>query len=276
MNNNAINTPLDNSVTKDLINPVNTPVIKIESLYNRFGTLSVHEDLNLDVTKGEMIALVGGSGSGKTTLLKTIIMLQAPTSGQVYLFGQPLWGKNSSQSHLRKRFGMLFQGAALFSSLTVMENIIVPLKEYFDLPMLEMVKLAELKIALAGLPAEAAHKYPRQLSGGMLKRAGLARALALDPELLFLDEPTAGLDPVSASAFDELMVQLKTSLGLTIVMVTHDLDSLWATTDRVAFLGDKHLIAYEPMRDLMKNSHPLIQHYFEGPRGRAAGASHGK
>ncbi len=251
------------------------PVIRIEGLYNRFGSLSVHENLNMEVNKGEMIALVGGSGSGKTTLLRGIIMLLPPTQGQIYLFDQPVWGKDARQNSLRKRFGMLFQGGALFSSLTVMENIIVPLKEHYSLPMDEMVMLAELKIALAGLPAHAAHKYPRQLSGGMLKRAALARSLALDPELLFLDEPTAGLDPISASAFDELMVQLKTSLGLTIVMVTHDLDSLWATTDRVAFLGERRLLAYESMSALMKNPHPLIQNYFEGPRGRAAGAAHG-
>jgi phospholipid/cholesterol/gamma-HCH transport system ATP-binding protein len=165
---------------------------------------------------------------------------------------------------------MLFQQGALFSSLTVRENVAVPLREHTRLPAGRIAEIADLKIALAGLPADAGDKLPRELSGGMLKRAALARALALDPALLFLDEPTAGLDPVSAGAFDELVVQLKESLKLTVVMVTHDLDTLWSATDRVAFLGEKRVIGYAPMRELTQAEHPLIRAYFEGPRGRAA------
>ncbi len=258
-----------------ILNPTANMVIRIENLYNRFGDLSIHENLNMQVERGTLVALVGGSGSGKTTLLRTIIMLQPPFSGHIYLFNQSIWDKNTQQTALRQRFGMLFQSGALFSSLTILENVMLPMKEYLSLSKAMCIEVAHLKIALAGLPSHAANKYPRQLSGGMLKRASLARALALDPELLFLDEPTAGLDPVAAGAFDELMVQLKSALGLTIIMVTHDLDSLWATTDKIAFLGEKRLIAFEPMKTLVNNPHPLIQHYFAGPRGRAAGDAHG-
>ncbi|OYQ70462.1 ABC transporter ATP-binding protein [Wohlfahrtiimonas chitiniclastica] len=255
----------------------NNIAIEIEHLYNRFGTHSVHEDLNMTVQKGELVALVGGSGSGKTTLLRSIIMLLKPYSGQVYMFGEPIWGiSNQQQMQLRKRFGMLFQSGALFSSLTVLENVMVPMKEHLKLSTAEMKELAELKIVLSGLPAHAANLYPRELSGGMIKRASLARALALDPQLLFLDEPTAGLDPVGAGEFDALMNQLKDSLSLTIMMVTHDLDSLWAVTDKVAFLGEKKILAYQPMSELVKDPHPLIQKYFQGPRGRATEEAYGK
>lgn len=255
----------------------NNIAIEIEHLYNRFGSHSVHEDLNMTVQKGELVALVGGSGSGKTTLLRSIIMLLKPYSGQVYMFGEPIWGiSNQQQMQLRKRFGMLFQSGALFSSLTVLENVMVPMKEHLKLSTAEMKELAELKIVLSGLPAHAANLYPRELSGGMIKRASLARALALDPQLLFLDEPTAGLDPVGAGEFDDLMNQLKDSLSLTIMMVTHDLDSLWAVTDKVAFLGEKKILAYQPMPELVKDPHPLIQKYFQGPRGRATEEAYGK
>lgn len=252
-------------------------VIRLENIYNSFGTHSVHENLSMNVQEGELIALVGGSGSGKTTLLRTIIMLLRPTKGQVYLFDEPIWGiSRKEQQKFKQTFGMLFQGGALFSSLTVLENIMIPLQENTELSLQDMEEIAMLKLTLSGLPAHAAKLYPKELSGGMLKRASLARALALDPKLLFLDEPTAGLDPISAGAFDELMCQLKSSLNLTIVMVTHDLDSLWATTDKVAFLGEKRLIAYEPMESLVQNSHPLIQEYFQGPRGRATREAYGK
>lgn len=251
-------------------------VIRIEHIYNAFGPHVVHEDLNMTVQRGEMIALVGGSGSGKTTLLRSIIMLQPPIKGQVYLFDQPVWGASHSEKQkLRQTFGMLFQSGALFSSLTVLENIMVPLQEHTKLSRKDMEEVAMLKLTLSGLKPEAASLLPKDLSGGMIKRASLARALALDPELLFLDEPTAGLDPISASEFDGLMRQLKESLNLTVVMVTHDLDSIWATTDKVAFLGNKTLIAYEPIQDLVKNSNPLIQKYFQGPRGRAVGEAYG-
>ena len=251
-------------------------IIRIEHLYNSFGTHVIHEDLNMTVKKGELIALVGGSGSGKTTLLRTIIMLQKPVKGQIYLLDEPVWGSSlTEEQSLRKKFGMLFQSGALFSSLTVLENIMVPLQVHTKLSRKDMEEVAMLKLTLAGLQPQAANLLPKDISGGMIKRAGLARALALDPALLFLDEPTAGLDPVSASEFDQLMKQLKESLNLTIVMVTHDLDSIWAISDRVAFLGNKTLLACEPIQDLINDTNPLIQHYFQGPRGRAAGEAHG-
>ncbi len=246
-------------------------VIVVRGLRTQFGATIIHENLDLDIHRGEIVALVGGSGSGKTTLLRAIIMLLKPAAGSIMLFDQPIVGIGDSAAfRLRRRFGMLFQQGALFSSLTVRENVAVPLREHTRLPARQIVEIADLKIALAGLPAAAGSRLPRELSGGMLKRAALARALALDPALLFLDEPTAGLDPVSAGAFDELVVQLKESLGLTVVMVTHDLDTLWSATDRVAFLGEKRVIGYAPMRELTQAEHPLIRAYFEGPRGRAA------
>ncbi len=250
--------------------PVDT-VIRVRGLRTQFGATVIQDNLDLDVRRGEVVALVGGSGSGKTTLLRAIIMLLQPTAGSIQLFGQEVIGIGDSAAfRLRRRFGMLFQQGALFSSLTVRENVAVPLREHTRLPAGRIAEIADLKIALAGLPADAGAKLPRELSGGMLKRAALARALALDPALLFLDEPTAGLDPVSAGAFDELVVQLKESLKLTVVMVTHDLDTLWSATDRVAFLGEKRVIGYAPMRELTVAEHPLIRAYFEGPRGRAA------
>ncbi|HXH03004.1 MAG TPA: ATP-binding cassette domain-containing protein [Candidatus Competibacteraceae bacterium] len=246
-------------------------VIELHGVRTQFGNLVIHEELDLSVAAGEVVALVGGSGSGKTTLLRAIVMLQRPAAGTVRLFGREVWNIGESESFaLRRRFGMLFQHGALFSSLTVQENVAVPLAEHTRLSRRQIEEIAEFKIALAGLPAQAADLYPRQLSGGMLKRAALARALALDPSLLFLDEPTAGLDPVSAGAFDELILQLKESLGLTVVMVTHDLDSLWRITDRVAFLGERRVLGYAPMAELSRSEHPLIRQYFQGPRGRAA------
>ena len=246
-------------------------VIAVRELRTQFGATLIHDHLDLDIQRGEVVALVGGSGSGKTTLLRAIIMLLKPTAGSIRLFGKEIIGIGENAAfRLRRRFGMLFQQGALFSSLTVRENVAVPLREHTRLPLQQIAEIADLKIALAGLPADAGDKLPRQLSGGMLKRAALARALALDPALLFLDEPTAGLDPVSAGAFDELVVQLKQSLGLTVVMVTHDLDTLWSATDRVAFLGEQRVIGYAPMRELTQADHPLIRAYFEGPRGRAA------
>ena len=250
-------------------------VIEIRGLSTRFDALQVHEALDLDVARGEVMALVGGSGSGKTTLLREVIMLQQPSGGSIRLFGEEVVGiGEAAAERLRRRFGVLFQQGALFSSMTVLENVMVPLREHTRLPRDWLRELAALKIALAGLPAHAADKLPRQLSGGMLKRASLARALALDPELLFLDEPTAGLDPLSAGALDELVLQLKESLGLTIVMVTHDLDSLWRTTDRVAFLGERRVIGHAPMRELVRSPHPLVRDYFGCPRAQAAGCAY--
>ncbi len=251
--------------------PPADPVITVRGLRTQFGATVIHENLDLAIQHGEIVALVGGSGSGKTTLLRAIIMLLRPTAGSIELFGQEIVGIGETVAfRLRRRFGMLFQQGALFSSLTVRENVAVPLREHTRLSARRIRDIADLKIALAGLPAVAGNKLPRELSGGMLKRAALARALALDPALLFLDEPTAGLDPVSAGAFDELVAQLKESLGLTVVMVTHDLDTLWSATDRVAFLGEQRVIGYAPMRELTQAEHPLILSYFEGPRGRAA------
>ena len=254
------------------LNPVPADaVIVVRGLQTRFGVTIIHENLDFTVQRGEIVALVGGSGSGKTTLLRAIILLLEPSAGSIQLFGQEIVGVSESVAfRLRRRFGMLFQQGALFSSLTVRENVAMPLHEHTRLSAGRIAEIADLKIALAGLPADTGNKLPRELSGGMLKRAALARALALDPALLFLDEPTAGLDPVSAGAFDELVVQLKESLGLTVVMVTHDLDTLWQATDRVAFLGERRVIGYAPMRELTRAEHPLIRAYFEGPRGRAA------
>jgi phospholipid/cholesterol/gamma-HCH transport system ATP-binding protein len=250
-------------------------VIEVRGLDTRFGQLVVHEGLDLDVRRGEIAALVGGSGSGKTTLLREIVMLQQPSGGSIRLLGEELAGIGEATAlRLRRRLGVLFQMGALFSSLTVLENVMVPLREHTALPRAWLHELAALKMALAGLPAHAADKLPRQLSGGMLKRASLARALALDPELLFLDEPTAGLDPLSAGALDELVLQLKESLGLTILMVTHDLDSLWRTTDRVAFLGERRVIGHAPMGELVRSAHPLIRDYFDCPRAQAAGIAY--
>jgi len=253
------------------VNVATEVVIAVRALRTQFDATVIHKNLDLDIRRGEIVALVGGSGSGKTTLLRAIIMLLRPVAGSIRLFGEEIIGIGESAAfRLRRRFGMLFQQGALFSSLTVRENVATPLREHTRLSVRRIAEIADLKIALAGLPADAGNKLPRELSGGMLKRAALARALALDPALLFLDEPTAGLDPVSAGAFDELVVQLKQSLGLTVVMVTHDLDTLWSATDRVAFLGEQRVIGYAPMRELTEIDHPLIRAYFAGPRGRAA------
>ncbi len=246
-------------------------VIEVRGLKTQFGAQVVHEQLDLSIHRGEILALVGGSGSGKTTLLRAIIMLLSPTAGSIRLFGQETIGITESAAFmLRRRFGMLFQQGALFSSLTIQENVAVPLQEHAKLTSRQIDQITALKIALAGLPPEAAAKYPRELSGGMLKRASLARALALDPDILFLDEPTAGLDPVNAGALDELVMQLNQWLGLTVVMVTHDLDSLWRTTSRVAFLGERRVLNCTPMTELTTDPHPLIQQYFSGQRAQTA------
>lgn len=246
-------------------------VIEIRDLRTCFGSDCVHDGLSLSVERGEVMGLVGSSGSGKSTLLREMIMLDRPAGGSIRLFGEELLNiSERNADRLRRRVGVMFQQGALFSSHTVLENVAIPLKEHTDLSQATVELIARLKVALAGLPGEASYKYPRQLSGGMLKRAAVARALALDPELLLLDEPSAGLDPVSANALDELILQLRDSLGLTMVMVTHDLDSLWRVTDRVAFLGEKRVIGLDSMAVLSRSEHPLIQSYFHGPRGRAA------
>lgn len=252
-----------------------TPVIRVRGLKTRFGQQVVHDGVDLDVTKGEVIGLVGGSGTGKSVLLREIVGLMVPSAGRIEVLGKDT--ENLSESErlsLQARWGMLFQDGALFSSLTVLENIKVPLKEHTRLPPDLIEEIARVKVAMVGLPPDAGAKYPSQLSGGMRKRAGLARALAMDPEILFLDEPTAGLDPIGASAFDDLIGSLQKSLGLTVFMVTHDLDSLYAICDRIAVLVDKKLVI-GTIDELLRQEHPWIRDYFHGPRGRAASAAKG-
>lgn len=247
------------------------PVIEIRDLNTRFGPAVVHENVSLTVQRGEIFALVGGSGCGKSTLLREIILLQAPMSGSIRVFGREVLGLSGRAAlELRRRWGVMFERGALFGSLTVQENVAMPLREHTDLSERLIGELAAVKVALAGLPPSAAAKYPNELSGGMRKRAALARAIALDPELVFLDEPTAGLDPLSASGLDDLVRHLKESLGLTVMMVTHDLDLLWRVADRVAVLGDGHVLGIGTMEELSQSDHPMVREYFYGPRGRAA------
>lgn len=247
------------------------PVIEVRGLVTRFGSHVVHDGADLEVRRGEVMGIVGGSGSGKSVLLHVILGLKAPDGGEIFYQGKPLSGMSSEErASLQRRWGVLFQGSALFSSLTVKENIQVPIREHLNLPAALLDEIADLKLALAGLGAEAAGKFPSELSGGMKKRAGLARALALDPDVLFLDEPTAGLDPISAAAFDKLIRELSETLGLTILLVTHDLDTLHAVCDRVAVIAEKRIIAVDTIARLAGHPHPWIQSYFGGPRGRAA------
>lgn len=247
------------------------PPIEVQGLVSAFGETVIHDGLDLTVKHGEVLGVVGGSGTGKSVLLNTIIGLKEPEGGSVRIFGQDIQlASRRKWSAIERRWGVLFQAGALFSSLTVRENVAAPLFEHTDLPRREVYDLADLKIALVGLPPRAGSLKPSELSGGMRKRAGLARALAFDPELLFLDEPTAGLDPIGAAAFDDLILDLSRSLGLTVFMITHDLDSLYTITDRVAVLADKKVVAVKPVRELEHSDHPWIQEYFLGPRGRAA------
>lgn len=246
-------------------------IIEVSHLHTRFGQQIVHRDVTLNVKRGEIFALAGGSGCGKSTLLREIILLQPIISGSIKVFGQEITDYSEEQALiLRKNWGVMFERGALFSALTVIENIRVPLREQTQLSEALIQEIAQIKIALVGLPADAGVKYPNQLSGGMRKRAALARAIALDPALLFLDEPTAGLDPLSASGFDELVLHLKQSLGLTIMLITHDLDLLWRVADRVAILGEGRVVGMGTMEELSRAEHPIIREYFYGPRGRAA------
>ncbi len=250
-------------------------LIHIRGLRNSFGEQVIHDGLDLDVHRGEILGVVGGSGTGKSVLMRTIIGLQNPDAGDITVFGEQTIGRDAPEAvDVRKRWGVLFQGGALFSTLTVAENVAVPLKEFYrDLPQALMDEIASYKVVMTGLPADAGPKYPAELSGGMKKRAGLARALALDPELLFLDEPTAGLDPIGAAAFDQLIASLQKTLGLTVFLITHDLDTLYAICDRVAVLADKKVIAVGTIDELIALDHPWIEEYFKGPRGRAAVAA---
>jgi phospholipid/cholesterol/gamma-HCH transport system ATP-binding protein len=246
-------------------------VITVRGLVSRFGDNVIHEGLDLDVRKGEVLGLVGGSGAGKSVLLNSLIGLRRPEAGAIEVLGTNVYtSSDKDRRDLERRWGVLFQNGALFSALNVRENVGAPLVEHTKLPGHMVDDIAELKISMTGLPPNAGRLHPAELSGGMRKRAGLARAIVMDPELLFLDEPTAGLDPISAEAFDRLIRNLSDNLGLTVFMITHDLDSLYAICDRVAVIADKKIVAAAPIAELEKSDHPWIREYFLGPRGRAA------
>jgi phospholipid/cholesterol/gamma-HCH transport system ATP-binding protein len=246
-------------------------VIRVRGLRNQFGTHVVHDDLDLDVYRGEILGVVGGSGTGKSVLLRSIAGLQQPAAGSVRMLSTDMEKTTEAErARLSDRVGVMFQDGALFSSLTVRENVEVPLGNIEGLDPATREALARLKISLSGLPWLAGDKYPSELSGGMRKRAGLARALALDPEIVFLDEPTAGLDPIGAAAFDELIRNLSRTLGLTVFLVTHDLDTLYAVCDRIAVLSQKRVLATGTLDDMLEVDDPWVQDYFKGPRARAA------
>ncbi len=247
------------------------PVIRLRGVKNAFGPQVVHDGLDLDIYPGEIVGIVGGSGTGKSVLLRTITGLRRPQAGTIHLFGQDaLAADEDTRPGIDRRMGVMFQDGALFSALTVRENVEVPLRAVTGLPTRLRRALADLKISLSGLPYLAGDKYPSELSGGMRKRAGLARALALDPEIVFLDEPTAGLDPIGASAFDTLIHKLSRTLGLTVFLVTHDLDTLHATCDRIAVLAEKKVLVTGTMEEMLEVDHPWVHEYFHGPRARAA------
>jgi len=259
-------------VTAAPLSPPSTPdlMIEVRGLLSQFGDRIIHQDLDLDVERGEVLGVVGGSGSGKTVLLNSIIGLKEPDGGTIKVLGYDISNLSQDDSaDIERRTGILFQQGALFSALSVIDNVAAPLVEHTRLSKDVIRELAEMKIAMVGLKPEAHHLKPAELSGGMRKRVGLARALALDPELLFLDEPTAGLDPIGAAAFDELIRQLSDDLGLTVFMITHDLDSLYAITDKVAVVADKKIVAKATVQELEHSDHPWIREYFLGPRGRA-------
>lgn len=242
--------------------------IELRDIVTRFGTATVHDGISLDVRRGEILALAGGSGCGKSTLLREIIMLHKPNAGTIKVQGHDVHALDESQAYrLRRRMGVMFQHGALFSSLTVAENVGAPLREYSDLSAAVIDEIAALKLNLVGLPPESGAKYPNELSGGMTKRAAMARAIALDPDLVFLDEPTAGLDPQSADGIDDLVLRLKELLGLTVIVVTHDLDTLWRVVDRVAVLDQGKLAGLGPMAELAHSDVPAVREYFSGPRG---------
>lgn len=247
------------------------PVIEVSRLVTKFGQAVVHQDVNLSIHKGEIFAIAGGNGCGKTTLLREIIGLITPSAGTIRLFGIDSRKLEMGDGHpVHRRFGVMFQQGGLFSSLTVAENVAVPLREHTSLSAELIQEIVAAKIAMVDLPRDSAVKYPSELSGGMRRRAALARAIVMDPELLFLDEPTAGLDPIVAAGFDELVLSLKKLLGLTVVMVTHDLDSLWQITTRVAVLGQGKVLGVGTMQELFQSDNGDIQEYFQGVRGRAA------
>ncbi|MCP9468893.1 MAG: ATP-binding cassette domain-containing protein [Nitrospira sp.] len=251
--------------------PAGTPVIEVSHVSTKFGKAVVHQDVSLTINQGEVFVIAGGNGCGKSTLLREILGLTTPSSGTIRLFGIDSRQLDVSDGGaIHRRFGVMFQHGALFSSLTLAENVAVPLREHTNLRPKLIREIVEIKIAMVGLPPDSAGKYPNELSGGMRRRAALARAIVMDPELVFLDEPTAGLDPIIAAGFDDLVLSLKTHLGLTVVMVTHDLDSLWRISTRVAVLGDGRVLGIGTMQELSQSDDPIIREYFHGPRGRAA------
>ena len=250
---------------------IDDPIIRVRGLVTRFGTHTVHDGLDLDVRRGEIIGVVGGSGTGKSVLLRAIVGLLDPNEGQIEVFGQSVRSTSDEQFRsLRRRWGVMFQDGALFSSLTVRQNVEAPMREQLTLDDSIRETLAGIQVRMVGLPEDAMAKYPSELSGGMRKRAGFARAIAMDPEIVFLDEPTAGLDPIGAAAFDILIKQLQASLGLTVFLVTHDLDSLHAICDRIAVLADQKVLAVGTMDEMLRVDHPWVHEYFHGPRARAA------
>ena len=253
-----------------MLDPNFNPVIRVRDLHNRFGEQVVHDGLDMEVQQNEIFGVVGGSGTGKSVLLRSILGLRRPDSGSVELYGQDVESLAAAdRSSLVQSYGVTFQNGALISSLTVAQNVQLPLREHYDLSEKTLDELAEMNLGLVGLPPDAGAKFPSQLSGGMIKRAALARALALEPKLLFLDEPTAGLDPISATAFDELLLYLHSQLRLTVVMITHDLDTLFQTCTRVGVIVDGRMIT-DTLPGLLENPTPWIQEYFHGPRARAA------
>ena len=259
-----------------MANPVAAPIIRVRDLVTRFGTRTVHDGLSLDVRRGEIIGIVGGSGTGKSVLLHAIVGLLSPAAGSIEVFGPSVRNTDdAAYRHLRRRWGVMFQDGALFSSLTVRQNVEAPMREQLDLSDDLRETLAALKVRMVGLEDAAMMQFPSELSGGMRKRAGFARAIALDPEIVFLDEPTAGLDPVGAAGFDTLIKQLQAALGLTVFLVTHDLDSLHAICDRIAVLADGKVIAVGTMAQMMAVDHPWVRAYLQGPRARAARAAAG-
>ena len=251
--------------------PVAEPVIEVRGLVKRYGAALVHDRLDFDARRGEIVALVGGSGSGKTTLLRQIIGLEPPTAGTVRIFGEDIATvPRAAARRMRARWGMLFQAGALFSSMSVFDNVAQPLREFGRIPEALLTDVVMLKLEMVGLSTRHAAKLPASLSGGMVKRAGIARAIALEPELLFLDEPTAGLDPQASDEFVELIASLHRALGLTVVMVTHDLDTIVALSTRVAVLADHRVLVNAPVEDVAAVDHPFVRDYFLGPRGRRA------
>jgi phospholipid/cholesterol/gamma-HCH transport system ATP-binding protein len=261
----------------DASNDQREALIRARGLKVGFGDTNILDGLDLDVYRGEVLGVVGGSGTGKSVLLRTLVGLMPRRGGTIEMFGVDIdKASKAERSAVERRWGILFQQGALFSSLTVKQNVQVPMREHMHLDATLMEELAALKIAMVGLPADAGEKFPAELSGGMIKRAALARALALDPDIVFLDEPTSGLDPIGAAAFDDLISKLRDTLGLTVFMVTHDLDSLFSICDRIAALGNKQILVTGDLNTVMNDPDPWIQEYFRGKRARVVTTGMGR